>query len=97
MFVSERISTRTKKDSQSKRKQWSSEVAPTNGVEDPFTRLASANGMPLKNMQTTIEQEKQNDTPYDAKSEEPSDSGNNHDFDTGDDLDAALKELLNLR
>ena len=59
-------------------------------VSNQFGRLASSIGIPTKNMQTTIEQEKQGNKPYDDKSEESSDFGNNYD------LDALIEELIKL-
>ena len=66
------------------------------GAENQFGRLASAIGTPTKDMQTTIEQEKTGDQPCDDKYEESSDFGTNYDFDNNDDLDAAIKELMEL-
>ena len=87
LFVSERMSNSDNKDSQSKREKQKSEAAPTEGAVDQSGRLASAIGTPTKDMQTTIEQEKQGDQPCDDKNEESSDIGTNYDFDNGDDLD----------
>ena len=96
LFVSERMSNSNNKESQSKRKQRKSEVASTEGAEDQFSRLASAIGTPTKDMQTTIEQEQQGNKPYDDQNEESSDFEKNNDFENGDDLDAAIEELMEM-
>ena len=61
------MSTSNNKDSDLKRKQRTSEVAPTDGAEHQLVRLASSIWTPTKDMQTSIKQEKQGDKPYDDK------------------------------
>ena len=61
LFLSDMMPTSKKIDSQSKRKQRISKVAPTDGAEDPFTRINSAIGKLTKDMQTTFELKEQRD------------------------------------
>ena len=90
------MSSSDNNDKQSKRKKRKSEAASTEGAEDQFGRLASAIGTPTRDMQTTIEQDKQGDKPYDDKNEDSSNFGNHYDSDNGDDLDTAIEELMEL-
>ena len=59
-------------------------------------RLASAIRTPTKDMQTTTEQDKQGDKPYNNKNEESSNFGNHYDSDNSDNLATPIEELMEL-
>ena len=73
LIVSKKMSNRNNKERQSKHIQRKPEVSLKEEVQDQFYRLASAIGKPTKDMQTTIEQEKQGDKPGDDQNSESSD------------------------
>ena len=90
------MSSSDNKDSRSSRKKRKLEAASAEGAEYQFGRLDSAIGTPAKDMQSTIEQEKEGDQSCDDKNEESPNFGNHYNFYSGDDLDAAIEELIEL-